>query len=114
MRSIREIAEICHAANLGLQAVNGDSQPSDPWWCLPAETQMVVMQGVERALKGATPAELHLSWMVSMQERGWRHGPVKDPQKRTHPNLVPYSELPQAERDKDSLFRAIVEWAKNT
>jgi RyR domain-containing protein len=52
--------------------------------------------------------------MVSMQERGWRWGAVKDPQQRTHPNLLPYSELPPAEREKDSLFKAIVEWAKNT
>jgi RyR domain-containing protein len=74
----------------------------------------VVINGVERALDGATPAELHLSWMVSMQERGWRWGAVKDPQQRTHPNLLPYSELPPAEREKDSLFKAIVEWAKNT
>ena len=33
---------------------------------------------------------------------GWTYGPPpKDNEKRTHPLLVPYSELPEEEKDKD-------------
>ena len=31
----------------------------------------------------------------------WRLGPKKDGARRTHPCLVPYEELPLAEREKD-------------
>jgi hypothetical protein len=32
---------------------------------------------------------------------GWTHASKRDDVKRTHPLLVPYSELPEEEKDKD-------------
>ena len=31
----------------------------------------------------------------------WRYGPEKNSEKRTHPCLVPYEDLPAPEREKD-------------
>jgi hypothetical protein len=44
----------------------------------------------------------HDRWMADLERDGWRPttGP-KDPEQRLHPLLVPWEELPEAERDKD-------------
>lgn len=39
---------------------------------------------------------------------GWNRGPVKDGVRKTHPNLVPYHQLPPGQQAKDRLFIAIV------
>ena len=38
----------------------------------------------------------------------WQHGPVKDEAAKTHPDLVPFDQLPEHEKQKDRLFMAIV------
>jgi len=57
-----------------------------------------------------TPEEAHNSWMKSYFEMGWKYGEKRDPVLKTHPDLVPYNELPKDERDKDAIFLALV-WA---
>ena len=42
------------------------------------------------------------------QAHGWKYGPEKDPQAKTHPCIVPYDKLPDEQRDKSRLFVAIV------
>jgi hypothetical protein len=39
---------------------------------------------------------------------GWVYGEVKDPEKKEHPCLVEYEELPKDQQAKDSLFIAVV------
>jgi len=55
-----------------------------------------------------SPAESHAAWLALKVAEGWIYGPVKDADAKTHPCCVPYSELPQAQRVKDFLFRAVV------
>jgi len=43
----------------------------------------------------------HERWMTMMRERGFSFGSVKDEEKKTHPLMVPYIELPEHEREKD-------------
>lgn len=59
-----------------------------------------------------TPEEAHDNWMKKYLEMGWTYGPVRDPEKKTHPDLVPYDELPKLEKDKDEIFLLIVETAR--
>jgi hypothetical protein len=59
-----------------------------------------------------TPRQAHDSWVRSYLEMGWRHGEKRDPVAKTHPDLVPFDELPPAERDKDAIFLAFVWLAK--
>lgn len=60
--------------------------------------------GVEGALRGNTPEQSHEAWFAHKQREGWVLGPVKDPVTKEHPCLVPYAELPPAQRFKDHLF----------
>ncbi len=46
--------------------------------------------------------------MAQKVAEGWVWGPVKDPAQKQHPCIVPYLNLPIAQRRKDALFYAIV------
>lgn len=48
-----------------------------------------------------TPEENHDNWMRMKVNQGWIYGPVKDFDKKTHPDLVPFGELPDIEQRKD-------------
>lgn len=43
---------------------------------------------------------------------GWVYGEKYDAEKWTHPDLVPYAALGQLERDKDAVFVALCEIAR--
>ena len=62
--------------------------------------------------RSTSPEELHGSWMQSYLTMGWRYGEVYDREKRIHPDLVPYAQLGQLERDKDAVFVALCEIAR--
>ena len=50
----------------------------------------------------------HEEWMRDKVERGWVPGPVKDADRKEHPCIVPFNQLPMEQRAKDTLFRAVV------
>jgi hypothetical protein len=43
---------------------------------------------------------------------GWAYGKEYSREKKTHPDLVPYADLGQLERDKDAVFVALCEIAR--
>jgi hypothetical protein len=43
----------------------------------------------------------HDRWSRDRWAHGWTYGPVRDDDARLHPMLVPWSQLPEPERDKD-------------
>jgi serine phosphatase RsbU (regulator of sigma subunit) len=43
----------------------------------------------------------HMRWSWDKRLNGWRYGDVKNEMLRTHPGLVPYSDLPESEKEKD-------------
>ena len=62
--------------------------------------------------RSASPEELHGSWMQAYFNMGWLHGENYDRDKRIHPDLVPYDQLGQLEKDKDAVFVALCEIAR--
>ena len=63
--------------------------------------------------RSTSPEELHGSWMQSYLSMGWMYGEDYDREKRIHPDLIPYAQLGQLERDKDAVFVALCEIARN-
>ena len=59
-----------------------------------------------------SPEELHGSWVQAYLDMGWVYGEEYDREKKIHPDLVPYAKLGQLERDKDSVFVALCEIAR--
>ena len=44
---------------------------------------------------------VHEVWSMNRLNEGWRHGFERDDKKKTHPCLVPYSDLPESEKEYD-------------
>lgn len=104
------IAQVCHEANRAYALASGED-PATVWPSWPDAPQAIrdsAITGVEHALNGATPEQLHESWCASKRADGWTYGPVRDNAAKVHPCLVPYDELPEAQRRKDALFHGIV------
>lgn len=62
--------------------------------------------------RSSSPEELHGSWMQAYYAMGWKYGEKHDPIAKTHPDLVPYAQLGQLEKDKDAVFIALCEIAR--
>jgi hypothetical protein len=62
--------------------------------------------------RSMSPEELHGSWMQSYFLMGWTFGAVYNREEKTHPDLVPYAQLGKLERDKDAVFVALCEIAR--
>ncbi len=107
---VKDVARVCHEANRALQAVQNDPAVpvAPPWDDCGEEMQRSAESGVAAVLNGATPAESHRAWVKFKRNHGWVYGEVKDEIAATHPNLVPYEDLPEEQRVKDDLFAAVV------
>lgn len=108
------IAEMCHEANRVLQREFGDLE-SPEWNELDAETKQSAREGVEAILSGQVtqPSESHEGWAQFKLQNGWVYGEEKDLEKKTHPLLVPYADLPVHQRLKDFVFFGIVQGVIN-
>lgn len=104
------LAHIAHEANRAYcRSIGDDSQPA--WDDAPDWQRDSAIKGIEGALGGNTPEQSHESWMAEKVATGWRYGPVKDPETKEHPCMVPYAELPESQRAKDHLYIAVVKAA---
>jgi len=103
------VAVACHEANRAYCAGLGDHSQL-PWDLAPQWQRDSVIDGVRflRADPSRGPRESHQRWFAHKFERGWRYGEEKDPQRKTHPCMLPYERLPEHQRLKDELFCAIV------
>ena len=52
-------------------------------------------------LREAIAENAHEVWAVGRIKEGWTYGPERDDKLKTHPDLVPYSELPDGEKQYD-------------
>lgn len=104
-----DVAMACHEANRALCRAQSDlSQPS--WTDAPAWQRDSALMGVRMHLDNpeSTPADSHESWLAQKISDGWVYGRDKDADAKTHPCIVPYSELSAEQQSKDYLFRAVV------
>ena len=105
-----EIARVAHEINRAYcQAIGDDSQL--PWACAAAWQQEAARANVAFHLQhpDAGPEASHQAWMAKKLADGWQHGPVKRPDLKQHPALLPFEQLPAEEKAKDFLFRAVVQ-----
>jgi hypothetical protein len=114
--NFEELVEVCaqatHEANRALCTIQGDNSQLS-WAQTPEENRAVSREGVRAVLSNPllTPKDLHQKWMDEKTKEGWVYGPKKDPTAKTHPSMVSYEKLPEPEKDKDRVFRGIVDKA---
>lgn len=110
---IMVIAKTCHQANKVWCEANGDQSQKDwfeaeDWQKESSITGVVFRLGNPDAKEDAQ----HNAWMEDKIKDGWVYGEVKDAEKKTHPCLVPFDQLPLFQQKKDKLFCAIVDALK--
>lgn len=109
------LASACHAAWYAY-AVLGLGEDGEPWETAPEWQKESIRSAVdfweqclqmgdqsqsmlERAERLAPKS--HINWMEDKARDGWMYGETKDAVKRTHPCMVPYSDLPEEQKKKD-------------
>lgn len=111
--SVEAMAKICHDANRSYcQTIDDNTQV--PWEEAPEWQKESARKGVLLHLSGDHgPEASHKSWMKEKLDTGWKYGPVKNPEKKEHPCLVPFEKLDAAQQGKDFLFLGIVKAFKD-
>lgn len=107
------IARAAHEANRAYCQITEDPLQRDRWERMTDEFRAGLTRGVVKianlAIAGETvlPSTIHEAWMADKKADGWTLGAF-DPEKKTHPNLKPFGELPEAQQKKDELFIVVV------
>lgn len=106
---IEAIAQVCHEANRAYCASIGDKSQVE-WSVAPEWQRASAIDGVRFVMANPQAHEStnHENWLKLKETEGWKYGPVKDAEAKTHPCFVPYDELPKEQQLKDKLFRYIV------
>lgn len=67
----------------------------------PINTSDIVLSDDLLDLCEALAENTHDVWAVGRIAQGWTYGEKRDDEKKTTPCLVPYSELPESEKEYD-------------
>ncbi len=105
---------VYNAARLAAIAADAPVIPL-PWKNREDAFRIQFLQVIEKQCgpeRSTSPQYLHESWVLAYHKMGWDYGRVYDREKRTHPDLVPYEDLGQLERDKDAVFMKLCEIAR--
>lgn len=109
MLNREQIARVAHEVNRAYCQSLGDySQPA--WEDAPQWQKDSAALGVALHLDNpnASAAASHESWMAQKVADGWVWGLTKNPEEKTHPCIVPFDALPEAQQAKDYVFRGVV------
>lgn len=108
--TIEDIARVCHNVNKAYCQSMGDLSQHE-WELAPDWQRESAVKGVKAHIDSGLkmqPEDSHISWMDEKKKDGWIYGPAKDADKKEHPCMVPYDQLPVSQKTKDYLFREIV------
>lgn len=67
----------------------------------PVNTENVVPRAELEELVEHLAKNTHEVWAQQRMKNGWVYGPNRDDEKKTHPDLVAYEELPESEKEYD-------------
>ncbi len=105
---------VYNAARLAAIAAGAPIVPP-PWNAREASFREQFLEVIERQMgenRSRSPEELHGGWLQAYIAMGWKYGPGYDREAKIHPDMVPYAQLGQLERDKDAVFVALCEIAR--
>ena len=68
---------------------------------VPLDTSGVPLDGDLAALLEVLAGHVHDVWARRRLAEGWRLGAQRDDDRREHPGLVPYDQLPEEEKEYD-------------
>jgi hypothetical protein len=68
---------------------------------VPIDTSGVTLPGELVDLTEVLAGNVHENWAKQRMAEGWRYGPVRNEARKEHPDLVPYDQLSEGEKEYD-------------
>lgn len=72
-----------------------------PYMPQPVDTASVELPSELMPLTEQMARNVHEVWAQTRISQGWTYGPVRDDERKQHPCLVPYEDLPESEKVYD-------------
>lgn len=107
--ALMAIAKVCHDANRAYCATLGDYSQR-LWEDCPQWQKDSAVAGVKLHAENeySSAQDSHEAWYQHKLADGWIYGPMKNEEKKEHPCMVSFYELPPEQQAKDFLFHGIV------
>ena len=67
----------------------------------PIDTSHIKLSPEIHDLTEALARNTHEVWAQERMAQGWRFGPARNDQRKEHPSLIPYEQLPEKEKVYD-------------
>ena len=80
---------------------NKDNETMKVYRPEPVDTSDVTVPEELMELVEEMSRNVHEVWAKSRMDQGWTWGKQRDDERKTHPDLVPYDELTEVEKDYD-------------
>ncbi len=74
---------------------------STPYTPRPVDTSAISLPPEVAELTELLAKNTHDTWALARLAEGWTYGPQRDDAAQTHPDLIPYEELPEGEKAYD-------------
>ena len=112
--SLSKVARIIHSLVREYNfLVYGENYPNSAKWKDLSEEFTISLKNaiINESNRPSISNQLsHSRWMRDRKNQGWKYSEVLDREKKLHPNLVPYKDLPNSEKFKDFLFKNLVKY----
>ena len=70
----------------------------------PIDVDQILLDGDLEELQEAIAENAHDVWAEARIKEGWTYGKERDDEKKLHPDLVPYTALPDSEKEYDRIM----------
>ncbi|SKT46285.1 RyR domain-containing protein [Mycobacteroides abscessus] len=110
----RQAIFIYEGARLQAAAVNAPIVP-EPWSTRDDKFKAQFLDITAKMMgpdRYTNPEAAHDSWWRAYEALGWTYGPVRDPELKAHPDMIPFDDLGYEERIKDAVWIALCEIAR--
>ena len=98
---IRDFLDAWKCSGNYMVTVSAESDGYDPQ---PISVEDIDLDADLMDLTEAIAENAHDIWARARMDEGWTYGPVRDDSLKQHPDLVPYSRLPESEKEYDRLM----------
>ncbi len=72
-----------------------------PYQPIPLDTSAIELPESFRVLTEKLAENVHENWAVQSMQEGWMWGKQHSEKAKTHPNLIPYNQLSESEKEYD-------------
>lgn len=97
----RDFIEVWRKSGNYLVTASEDTAGYDPQ---PIDVADIELDANLEELTEAIAENAHDIWARARMDEGWTYGPVRDDAKKQHPDLVPYTQLPDSEKEYDRIM----------